>query len=97
MKSATSTEACDSEIEKADGTQLKLIELQCDSLLKGRFSAKFFYACLTNNRVTKIIQSVCQIYAVYICTYMREQMFPAMKLKNNSERSRSRHILVSNN
>jgi hypothetical protein len=65
MKSATSTEACDSDIEKADGTQLKLIELQCDSLLKVDLVPNF-YACLTNNRVTKIIQPVCQIYAVYI-------------------------------
>jgi len=41
MKFATSTAAYDSDNEKADDTQLKLTELQGDSLLKGRFSAKF--------------------------------------------------------
>ena len=40
MKFTTPTAAYDSDNGKADDTQLKLIELQRDSLLKGRFSAK---------------------------------------------------------
>jgi hypothetical protein len=41
MKFVTPTTAYDSDSVAGDDTQLKLIELQCDSLLKGRFSAKF--------------------------------------------------------
>jgi hypothetical protein len=41
MKFAKFTDANDSDFEKTEDTQLKLIELQCDSLLKGRFSSKF--------------------------------------------------------
>jgi hypothetical protein len=35
MKFATSTATYDSDNEKADDMQLELIDLQCDSLLKG--------------------------------------------------------------
>ena len=47
----------DSDNEKANDTQLKLTELQCDSLLKDRFSAKF--VCLFTWQSSSKNYSIC--------------------------------------
>ncbi|XP_076246287.1 general transcription factor II-I repeat domain-containing protein 2B-like [Calliopsis andreniformis] len=63
--------------------QMKLIEIQCDSLLKQQY------------RFPKMLSFVTRILAMFRSTYLYEQLFSLMKNNKNSERLRlaDQHLL----
>lgn len=69
--------------------QMELIELQCDSLLKSKYSqndVKEFYSFLPQ-RYQLIKKNALQVMSMFGSTYMCEQLFSIMKINKNELRS----------
>jgi hypothetical protein len=74
-----------------DSLQMELIEIQCDSLLKQKYTEvgiPEFYNYLSATRFPKLISFVMRILAMFGSTYMCEQLFSLMKNNKTPERSR---------
>lgn len=74
-----------------ENLQIELIEMQCDSLLKQKYTEvgiPEFYTFLLADRFPKVLSFVTRILAMFRSTYLCEQLFSIMKNNKTPERSR---------
>ncbi len=66
-----------------DDLQMELIELQCDTELKHKFTSlplTDFYKCVPANRYTKMFKQAQVMLSLFGSTYLCEQTFSLMNL-----------------
>lgn len=73
-----------------DDLQMELIELQCDSELKHKFTSlplTDFYKCVPANRYPKMCKQAQVMLSLFGSTYLCEQTFSLMNLNKSKLRS----------
>ncbi len=74
-----------------DGLQMELIELQCDTELKHKFTSlplTDFYKCVPANRYPKMCKQAQVMLSLFGSTYLCEQTFSLMNLNKSKLRSK---------
>jgi len=71
--------------------QMELVELQCDTILKQKYTEigiPDFYTYLSRTHFPKLLDAAARIMAMFGSTYVCEQFFSSMKLNKSALRSR---------